>query len=95
MYFSEKDYYFKAIKAFGTDAAEVYQIFKNAGIVRYLYDRTNEFIQFHPEDAYLLKGHSIELAVSVNVMEERNGEIVARELKLLRALVDDCRPENL
>ena len=95
MYFSEKDYYLKTIKAFGTEAAKVYQIFKNAGIVRYLYDRTNEFIQFHPEDAYLLKGRSIELAVSVNIMEERNGEIVARELKLLRALADDCRPENL
>ncbi len=95
MYFSKKDYYLKTIKAFGTDAAEVYQIFKKAGIDRYLYDKKNKFIQFHPGDAYLLKGRSIELAVSVNVMEERNSEIVTRELKLLRAFIEDCRPENL
>ncbi len=95
MYFSKKDYYLKTIKAFGADAAEVYQIFKKAGIDRYLYDKKNKFIQFHPGDAYLLKGRSIELAVSVNVMEERNSEIVTRELKLLRAFIEDCRPENL
>ena len=29
---AKKDYYLKTIKAFGTDAAEVYQIFKKAGI---------------------------------------------------------------
>ena len=37
----------------------------------------------------------MELALSINVMEPRGGEVVARELKLLRALPGDCDPEKL
>lgn len=95
MYFSEKDYFLKTMKVFGADAEKVNHLFQKAGVPYYIYDRKNQFLQFHPDYACLLKDLPIELAVSVNVMEERNGEIVARELKLQRALPDDCTQENL
>lgn len=95
MYFSERDYYLKTVKAFGNDAVQVRRILDKAGVRSYIYDRENQFIQFHPADAHLLKGRNLELAISVNVMEERDGEIVSRELKLLSALEADCRPEKL
>lgn len=95
MYFSDKDYYLKTVKAFGNDAVQVRQIFQKAGNRNFIYSKENEFIQFHPADAHLLRGRKLELALSVMVMEERDGEMVSRELKLLKAAVADCEPENL
>jgi len=85
MYFSPEDYYLRTVKAFGADAVQVRRIFDKVGNRNYIYSRENNFIQFHPRDAHLLTGRGTELAVSVCVMEERDGENVTRELKLLRA----------
>lgn len=90
MYFSEKDHYLKTVKAFGNDALRVLEVFRRAGIRNYIYDREGQFIQFHPQDARLLKNCPAELALSVNVMEKRDGEVVARELKLQLIQAQDC-----
>ena len=95
MYFSPKDYYLKGVKAFGADAIQVRRILEKAGVRTFTYDKENEFILFHPQYARLFKGRNMELALSINVMEPRGGEVVARELKLLRALPGDCDPEKL
>ena len=95
MYFSERDYYLKTIKAFGDDAVQVCRIFEKAGVTNYIYDKKNQFIQFHPDNACLLNGSDIELAVSVNVMEMQEGVAVSRELKLQLAAATDCHKENL
>ncbi len=95
MLFSERDYYLKTVKAFGADALSVKKLFDKRGIRRFYYDPEAGYIQFHPADAACLKGRSAELALSVNVMEERDGELVTRELKLLRATAADCAPELL
>lgn len=95
MHFSEKDFYLKAVKAFGKEAIQVREIFRKAGVRNYIYDKEKQFIQFHPADSRLLAGRQLELAVSVNVMEEREGQIVSRELKLQKAAVSDCKVENL
>lgn len=95
MYFSDQDYYLKTVKAFGKDAVQVRQILTRAGRDNYIYDRENQFIQFHPADARLLVGRPLELAISVNVMEQREEGILCRELKLLRADAPDCLPQNL
>ena len=42
-----------------------------------------------------LQGRRWEFAVSVNVLEERDGEPCLRELKLLRASAADCDPAAL
>lgn len=95
MYFSNQDYYLKTVKAFGKDAVQVRQILTKAGRSNYIYDRENQFIQFHPDDAHLLSGRPLELAISVNVMEQREEGIHCRELKLLRADALSCQPQNL
>ena len=88
MLFSEQDYYLKTAKAFGADALAVKKLFDKRG-TRYLYDSSAGYIQFHPADAARLMGRSVELALSVNVLEERDGEVITRELKLLRADAGD------
>ena len=43
----------------------------------------------------MLRGRDVELALSVNVLEEREEGTICRELKLLRATAEDCSPEKL
>ena len=93
--FSERDYYLKTVKAFGEDAVQVKKLFDKRGNTRYLYDARAQYIQIHPADAVRLQGRRWELAVSVNVLEERDGEPCLRELKLLRASAADCDPTVL
>ena len=93
--FSERDYYLKTVKAFGEDAGQVKKLFDKRGNTRYLYDPKAQYIQIHPSDAVRLQGRRWELAVSVNVLEERAGEPCLRELKLLRASAADCDPAAL
>jgi len=93
--FSEKDYYLKTVKAFGTDAVVVKRLFDKRGITDYIYNTQGEFIQFHPKYAAQLKGRGAELALSVNVMEFRDNEFYVRELKLLRADLGDLDPSNM
>lgn len=95
MLFSEKDFYLKTVKAFGKDADTVKRLFDRRGITEYVINRRGEYIQFHPKYASQLKGRSVELALSVNVFEDRDGEIMTRELKLMRANDSDCEPEKL
>lgn len=94
MLFSEKDYYLKTVKAFGEDAKAVKRLFDKRG-ANYSYNNRGEYIQFRPEDAKHLRGRNVELALSVNVMEEREGEIMTRELKLVKADVNELVRESL
>ncbi|MBR2529069.1 MAG: radical SAM protein [Blautia sp.] len=95
LFFSERDYYLKTVKAFGTDAALVKRIFDKHRNNRYLYQAQAGYIQIHPQDVSLLQGRNVELALSINVLEEREGERVTRELKLLRVTPCDCDPQML
>ena len=93
--FSEKDYYLKTVKAFGEDALTVRQYFDKRKISRYRYHEQAGYIQFHPSDAARLQGRDLELALSVNVLENRDGTAFLRELKLLKASPSECAPRLL
>ena len=93
--FSERDYYLKTVKAFGEDALAVKKLFDKRGNSRYFHDERGGYIQIHPADAARLVGRRLELALSVNVLEERGGAPCLRELKLLRASPADCDPAVL
>ena len=95
MLFSPRDFYLKTVKVFGEDAHRVRALFDKRGVTRYEYNAEGGFLQFHPEEARRLKGRGVELALSVNVLEEREEGVLCRELKLLRATPDDCSPEKL
>ena len=95
MFFSPRDFYLKTVKAFGADAERVRRLLEKRGAVRYRCDEEGGFIQLHPEEARMLRGRDVELALSVNVLEEREEGTICRELKLLRATAEDCSPEKL
>ena len=90
-----RDYYLKTVKAFGEDALAVKKLFDKRGNSRYLYEERGGYMQIHPADAARLIGRRLELALSVNVLEERDGTPCLRELKLLRASATDCDPAAL
>lgn len=95
LFFSPRDYYLKTVKAFGADALRVRRLLEKRGAARWVYDEEGGFLQLHPADARLLRGRDVELALSVNVLEERESGTVCRELKLLRARAEDCDPDKL
>ena len=95
LYFSPRDFYLKTVKAFGTDAERVQRLLENRGVTRWRYDAEGGFIQFHPAETRHLRGRTVELALSINVLEEREEGRICRELKLLRATAEDCSPDRL
>ena len=95
LYFSPHDFYLKTVKAFGADALRVRRLLEKRGVERFRYNEEGGFIQLHPAEARHLKGRGVELALSVNVLEEREEGRICRELKLLRAAAEDCDPEKL
>lgn len=79
---SQKDFYLKTIKAFGRDAVRAERLLKERRRTEYAIDRERGFIQMSPACAELLKGSGMELAVSYNVREMREGQAYLRELRL-------------
>ena len=65
------------------------QMMKKHNRKEFRMDRKNGFMQLSPACALLLKGTGMEMAVSYNVCEMREGEICVRELRLDIANADD------
>ena len=86
---SQKDFYLKTVKIFGNDMAYAEQMMKKHNRKEFRMDRKNGFMQLSPACALLLKGTGMEMAVSYNVCEMREGEICVRELRLDIANADD------
>lgn len=95
LFFSPRDFYLKSVKAFGADALRVRRLLEKRGVTCWRYDAAGGFVQLHPAQARHLRGRGVELALSVNVLEEREEGRICRELKLLRATAEDCSPERL
>ena len=92
---SEKDFYLKTVKAFGKDISRAERIFRAHQRTDYHVDRERGFIQFSPNCARLLKKTDIQLGISYNIREFRDGESVIRELRLDLEEAADFRPETL
>ncbi len=81
MYFSPADYFLKSAKVFGDDIPKVLKIFKKKDISLYRINNQYNFLEFHVKDISQLKGLDIEVAISSNIMEDRPGGKILRELK--------------
>lgn len=81
---SQRDFYLKTVKAFGPDAGRAEQILKKHRRTDYRMDRKLQFIQMSPSCAKLLQKEEMELGISYNVREYRDGEICTRELRIDR-----------
>ena len=92
---SEKDFYLKTVKAFGKDISRTERIFRAHQRTDYHVDRERGFIQFSPDCALLLKKTDLQLGISYNIREFRDGESVIRELRLDLEEAADFRPETL
>ena len=90
---SQKDFYLKTVKAFGKDVSRAERIFRAHQRSDYEVRRNQGFIQFSPECARLLKKTDMELGISYNIREFRDGESVIRELRLDLERAADFRPE--
>lgn len=82
LYFSQRDYFLKAAKVFGEDVVPAKEVFDRKGIREYTLGAGQQDLGFAVSKVKLLKGAVAEVGISSNVMEERNGEMVLRELKL-------------
>ena len=92
---SEKDFYLKTVKAFGRDISRVERLLRARQRTDYRIERKQGFIQFSPEAAMLLRKTDIELGISWNIREFREGKSVLRELRLDLERAADFRPEAL
>jgi len=86
---SPRDFYLKTVKVFGKDMLRAERILREHGRGQYSVDRENGFMLMAPACAQLLRGTDMEMAVSYNVREVRDGEECLRELRL-----DDVKAEE-
>jgi len=79
---SQKDFYLKTVKVFGTDISRAEKILRERCRTEYRVDRERGFLQMAPSCAALLRGSGMEMAVSYHVREIRDGQECLRELRL-------------
>lgn len=89
MYFSQTDYFLKSAKVFGEDIAPVQRFFQKAGYKHYEVNEEYNYLEFHVSQIRSLKKFDIEIGISSNVFETRDGERYIRELK-----VDGTTPQT-
>lgn len=82
LYFSQRDYFLKSAKIFGEHIPEAQRIFEKNGYHGYRLDEQRDMIEFHVGQIKMLNKLDIEVGISMNVLEERQGETVLRELKV-------------
>lgn len=80
--FSQKDYFLKSAKLFGENVEDARRIFDKNGYREYRFDEQRGMLEFHVNRIKLLNRLDVEVGISVNVLEERAGETVLRELKV-------------
>jgi len=88
-YFSPKDYFLKTAKVFGADVRTARKALRRSHTDRRLFDETGNCLELHVRQIEALKGLSVEVALSYNVMETRDDGTFLRELK-----VDLVHPES-
>ncbi|HEX5839098.1 MAG TPA: hypothetical protein VFY26_14775, partial [Anaerolineales bacterium] len=75
-------YFLKSAKIFGENIENVRQIFEKHGYRNFRFDEQHGLLEFHVSRIKLLTKLDIEVGISTNVIELRNGQPVLRELKV-------------
>lgn len=81
-YFSRRDYFLKTAKVFGEDIEAVKRFFDKNGYHQYGINQEYNYLEFHVSKIRMLSRFDIEIGISTNIFEERNGDIYLRELKI-------------
>jgi hypothetical protein len=82
MAFSQADYFLKTAKVFGADIAPVQAFFEKTGYTDFVLDQEHNYLEFHVSQISALKKLDIEIGLSSNVCETRDGEQYLRELQV-------------
>ncbi len=82
MFFSQTDYFLKSAKVFGADIAPVKSFFEKTGYKDYVLNQEHNYLEFHVSQISALRKLDIEIGLSINVFETRDGEQYLRELQV-------------
>lgn len=82
MFFSQTDYFLKSAKVFGEDIAPVQRFFQKIGYKLFNINKEYNYLEFHVSQIKSLKKFDIEIGLSSNVLESRDGKRYIRELKV-------------
>ncbi len=82
MQVSQKDFFLKSAKVFGSEMLAVRQTLDQAGYRDYVISEEQKSVEFHIDQIGRLKNMDIEVGISTNVIELRGGQPVLRELKV-------------
>ncbi len=80
--FSQRDYFLKTAKVFGTDMQPVIAAFRAQGFEDYEVNRDYQFVEFPLSQIPALNELPVEIGISSAVIEYRQGERYIRELKV-------------
>ena len=81
-FFSRNDYFLKSAKVFGEDIAPLERFFQKAAYKHYEVNKEYNYLEFHVSQIRSLKKFDIEIGLSSNVFETREGERYIRELRV-------------
>ena len=81
-YFSPQDYFIKIAKVFGEDIEPVKEIFSIMKYFGFEENQEHNSLEFQVKLIPMLASLNIEVGISSNVFEKRNGETYLRELKI-------------
>jgi pyruvate formate-lyase activating enzyme-like uncharacterized protein len=82
MAFSQADYFLKTAKVFGADIAPVQAFFEKTGYKDFVLNKEHNYLEFHVSQISALKKLDIEIGLSSNVCETRDGQQYLRELQV-------------
>jgi pyruvate formate-lyase activating enzyme-like uncharacterized protein len=89
LYFSHRDYFLKSAKVFGDDVPVVKTIFDHDGYHGYHLNHEYGFLEFNVRRINMLLRLDVEVGISTNILEKRNGKTCLHEVK-----VDVTTPQN-
>jgi pyruvate formate-lyase activating enzyme-like uncharacterized protein len=89
LYLSHRDYFLKSAKVFGDDVAGVKTIFDHDGYHGYHLNHEHGFLEFNVNKINMLLRLDVEVGISTNILEKRNGKTRLHEVK-----VDVTTPQN-
>ncbi len=82
LHFSERDYFLKSAKIFGEDVATAKQIFDKNGYHDYRLSNDSQSLEFHVSKIKMLNRIHVEVGISTNILEKRDGKTYLHELKV-------------
>ncbi|MGB9521160.1 MAG: radical SAM protein [Anaerolineales bacterium] len=81
-FFSRRDFFIKTAKVFGEDIESVRRFFDKNGYHQYTLNQEYNYLEFHVSKVRMLSRFDIEVGISTNIFERREGEVYLRELKV-------------